>query len=101
MFLLDTRPIRTRLDWHHIEAAIDGRLNSCATPLRQVLPECTDDAIRSLGRSMRRTFFSALIDRTITPDEMRDELLSLVQGWRSRGTDDLPRAGISAVLGLG
>ena len=66
--------------WQHIEAGIDGRLNSCATPLRQVLPGHTDDEIRSLGRSLRRTFFSALIDRTVTPDEMRAELLSLIRG---------------------
>ena len=39
------------------------------------------DEIPSLGRSLRRTFFSALIDRTVTPDEMRDELLSLIRGW--------------------
>jgi hypothetical protein len=45
------------------------------------LPECTPEEIRSLGRSVRRTFFSALIDRTVTPDEMRHELLSLIQGW--------------------
>jgi AcrR family transcriptional regulator len=67
--------------WHHIEAAIDGRLNSCATPLRQVLPGCSDDEIRSLGRSLRRAFFSALIDHTVTPEEMRGELLSLIRGW--------------------
>jgi hypothetical protein len=46
--------------WQHIEAGIDGRLRSCARPLRQALPGCTDDEIRSLGRSLRRTFFSAL-----------------------------------------
>jgi AcrR family transcriptional regulator len=67
--------------WHHIEAGIDGRLKSCATPLRQVLPGCTDDEIRSLGRSLRRTFFSALIDRSVAPEEMRVELLSLIRGW--------------------
>jgi hypothetical protein len=49
--------------------------------LRQVLPGCTDDEIRSLGRSLRRTFVSALIGRAVTPDEMRDELLSLIRGW--------------------
>jgi AcrR family transcriptional regulator len=67
--------------WQHIEAGIDGRLRSCARPLRQALPGCTDDEIRSLGRSLRRTFFSALIDRTVTPEEMRDQMLSLIRGW--------------------
>jgi AcrR family transcriptional regulator len=87
--------------WHHIEAAIDGRLNSCATPLRQVLPGCPDDEIRSLGRSLRRTFFSALIDNTVTPDEMRGELLSLIRGWPSTARPDLPGDGRSPVLSLG
>jgi AcrR family transcriptional regulator len=66
--------------WQHIEASIDGRLSSCARPLRQALPGCTEDELRGLGRSLRRTFFSALIDRTVTPEEMRDELLSLIRG---------------------
>jgi hypothetical protein len=46
-----------------------------------VLPGCSDDEIRSLGRSLRRAFFSALIDHTVTPEEMRGELLSLIRGW--------------------
>jgi hypothetical protein len=49
--------------------------------LGHVLPECTPEEVRRLGRSLRRTFFSALIDRTVTPDELRHELLSLIQGW--------------------
>ena len=46
----------------------------CAPPMH---PE----EIHRLGRSVRRTFFSALIDRTVTPEEMRQELLSLIYGW--------------------
>jgi hypothetical protein len=52
--------------WQQIEAGIDGRLRSCARPLRRALPGCTEEEIRSLGRSLRRTFYSALIDRTVT-----------------------------------
>jgi AcrR family transcriptional regulator len=67
--------------WDHIQASIEAGLDSCTRPLAYALPECTPDEIRSLGRSVRRTFFSALIDRTVTPDEMRHELLSLIHGW--------------------
>jgi AcrR family transcriptional regulator len=67
--------------WDHIQASIEGGLGSCTRPLAYALPECTPEEIRSLGRSVRRTFFSALIDRTVTPEEMRHELLSLIQGW--------------------
>ena len=50
-------------------------------PLGYVLPQCNPDEIRRLGRSVRRTFFSARIDRTVTPEELRHQLLSLIQGW--------------------
>jgi len=67
--------------WEHIQASIEGGLESCTRPLTYVLPQCTPEQIHCLGRSVRRTFFSALIDRTVTPDELRHELLSLIQGW--------------------
>jgi AcrR family transcriptional regulator len=67
--------------WDHIQASIEGGLESCTRPLACALPECPPDEIRRLGRSVRRTFFSALVDRTVTPDEMRHELLSLIHGW--------------------
>src|SRR4029450_5183269 len=67
--------------WDHIQASIEGGLESCTRPLTYALPECTPEEIRRLGRSVRRTFFSTLIDRTVTPEEMRQELLSLIHGW--------------------
>jgi hypothetical protein len=67
--------------WDHIQASIEGGLDACTRPLGHALPGCTPEEIRRLGRSLRRTLFSALIDRTVTPDEMRHELLSLIQGW--------------------
>jgi AcrR family transcriptional regulator len=67
--------------WDHIQASIEGGLESCTRPLGHALPECTPDEIRGLGRSVRRTFFSALLDRTVTADELRQELLSLIFGW--------------------
>jgi hypothetical protein len=39
------------------------------------------EEIHRLGHSVRRTFFSALLDRTVTQEELRHELLSLIQGW--------------------
>jgi AcrR family transcriptional regulator len=67
--------------WDHIQASIEGGLESCTRPLGYALPECTPQEIHLLGRSVRRTFFSALLDRTVTPEELRQELLSLIQGW--------------------
>ena len=44
-------------------------------------PPVHPEEIHRLGRSVRRTFFSALLDRTATQEELRHELLSLIQGW--------------------
>jgi AcrR family transcriptional regulator len=65
----------------HIQTSIEGGLESCTRPLGYALPQCSPDKIRRLGRSVRRTFFSALIDRAVTPEELRHDLLSLIQGW--------------------
>jgi hypothetical protein len=67
--------------WDHIQASIEGGLDSCTRPLGYALPQCSPEEIGRLGRSVRRTVFSALIDRTVTPEELRQELLSLIQGW--------------------
>jgi hypothetical protein len=78
-------PGRLELDaevaWDHIQTSIEGGLESCTRPLGYALPQCSPDKIRRLGRSVRRTFFSALIDRAVTPEELRHDLLSLIQGW--------------------
>jgi AcrR family transcriptional regulator len=67
--------------WDHIQVSIEGGLDSCTRPLGYALPQCSPEEIGRLGRSVRRTVFSALIDRTVTPEELRQELLSLIQGW--------------------
>lgn len=74
--------------WDHIRASIEDRLDACTRPLRHALPECTEAEIRSLGRSLRRTFFSALLDRTVSREEMRDQLLSLIRGWPAREREE-------------
>ena len=44
-----------------------SRLESCTRPLAYALPECTPEEIHRLGRSVRRIFFSALVDLTDDP----------------------------------
>ncbi len=73
--------LNAEIAWDHIRAGIERGLDACARPLSLALPQCTPDEIDSLGRNLRRTFYSALIDRAVTPEEMRLEMLSLVHGW--------------------
>jgi hypothetical protein len=67
--------------WDHNRAGIERGLDACTQPLILALPTCTPDEIDSLGRSVRRTFYSALVDHTVTPEEMSRQMLSLVHGW--------------------
>jgi hypothetical protein len=67
--------------WEHIRVSIERGLDSCTRPLALALPQCTAEEIESLGRQVRRTFFSALIDTSVTPDELRRAFLSLIHGW--------------------
>jgi hypothetical protein len=70
---------------------------ACTRPLAHALPQCTPEEIHGLGRSVRRTFFSALIDRTVTPDELRQELLSLIQGWPATVGKQAPAEHLKAI----
>jgi hypothetical protein len=45
------------------------------------LPGCTLRRSAALAAACGAPFFSALIDRTVTPEELRQELLSLIHGW--------------------
>jgi hypothetical protein len=74
--LLPTRSQRLQqCPWDHIQASIEGGLESCTRPLAYALPQCTPEEIHRLDRSVPRTFFSALLDRTVTQEELRHELL--------------------------
>ena len=95
------RELDSDIAWEHIRVSIERGLDSCTRPLALALPQCTAEEIESLGRHVRRTFFSALIDTSVTPDELRRAFLSLIHGWplivgeRKRPADavgpDLPK----------
>lgn len=58
-----------------IEAAVDRGLEGFVGPLRAVFPDRDAAEIRGLGRAMRRMFIASLLDRSITPTQLRDELM--------------------------
>jgi len=76
-----TLDLDAEIAWDHIRAGIERGLDACTQPLILALPTCTPDEIDSLGRSVRRTFYSAFVDHTVTPEDMSRQMLSLVHGW--------------------
>jgi hypothetical protein len=68
---------------------IDGLLTSTALQfeagLRRGVPEASDREVHLLGRALRRSICAALLDKSITADEFRNELHTLVNGYLALG----------------
>ena len=96
-----TSPLRFEVAWDHIQASIEGGLESCTRPLAYALPQCTPEEIHRLDRSVPRTFFSALLDRTVTQEELRHELLSLIQGWPATVGKQAPAKHLKVITDAG
>ena len=67
--------------WERIENGIELGLEGFVAPIKTWMPSIDPDLLFALGRSLRRLLFAALLDRRIRPEELREELLSLMAGW--------------------
>ncbi|HEV8194851.1 MAG TPA: TetR/AcrR family transcriptional regulator [Ktedonobacterales bacterium] len=69
--------------WQVIEELLSGTALDFETHLRQAAPEVSDEELHRCGRSLRRSMCAALLDKSITAKEFRDELRMLVDGLSS------------------
>ncbi len=69
--------------WQVIEALLSATALDFETHLRQAAPEVGDEELHRCGRAIRRSICAALLDKSITADEFRDELRMLVDGLLS------------------
>lgn len=70
--------------WEVIETLLTGTEQAFEVNLQRQLPEASDQEIQRYGRSIRRALGAALLDKSISPDEFRDELRILFDGYVSR-----------------
>lgn len=70
--------------WEVIESLLTGTTWDFEVNLRRVVPEASDQELHLCGRAIRRTICAALLDKSITPAELHDELHMLVDGYTSR-----------------
>lgn len=70
--------------WEVIEALLTGTEQAFEINLRQLLLDASEQEVQRCGRAIRRAFCAALLDKSIGPDELRDELHILVNGHLSR-----------------
>jgi AcrR family transcriptional regulator len=70
--------------WEVIETLLTGTEQAFEVNLQRQLPEASDQEVQRYGRSIRRTLCAALLDKNISPDELRDELHILLDGYVGR-----------------
>jgi AcrR family transcriptional regulator len=66
--------------WRALENGVSRGLEAYVRVLGSVIPHATERDLEALGRAMRRSLFAAMLDPSVTPDELRDELRSLADG---------------------
>jgi AcrR family transcriptional regulator len=69
--------------WQVTEALLSATALDFETHLRQATPEVSDEELHRCGRALRRSMCAALLDRSITANEFRDELRMLIDGHLS------------------
>lgn len=70
--------------WGVIDTLLTNSVLDFEVHLRQLYPTASAQDLRRCGRAIRRATCAALLDKSITPDELRDELCLLVNGPVSR-----------------
>jgi len=66
--------------WPTIDRAMSLGLEDWARIARRVVPDAEERDLVALCRAVRRTMFGAMLDKTVTPAELREELRALIVG---------------------
>lgn len=70
--------------WEVMETLLTGTQQAFEDNLRRLFLDTNEEEVQQCGRAIRRTFCAALLDKRISPDELRDELRFIVNGYVSR-----------------
>lgn len=69
--------------WEVIETLLTGTEQAFEIHLQRLFPKVSDQEVQRWGRAIRRSICAALLDKSISPDELREELSILVGGYVS------------------
>ena len=70
--------------WEVIETLLTNTALDFEVNLRRAVPEVDDEELHRCGRAIRRAICAALLDKSTTPDELRDELRLLIEGHQAQ-----------------
>ncbi len=74
--------------WEVIETLLTSTALEFEEKLQRLFPAVDEQELHQWGRAIRRSICAALLDKSVSPDELRDELHMLVGGYMSRVTQD-------------
>lgn len=81
--------------WPVLDASMQNGLDNFMEALRRVAPGLDDSQTVSLARSIRRALLAGLFDQSMTADDIRTAIRTLVQAasatWRSQDPDEIGR----------
>jgi AcrR family transcriptional regulator len=67
--------------WGVIDTLLTNSAIDFEVHLRRLYPEVSEQDLQQWGRAIRRAICAALLDKSVPPDELRDELRTLVDGY--------------------
>jgi AcrR family transcriptional regulator len=70
--------------WEVIETVLTGTEQAFEAHLQRLFPEVSGQEVQRWGRAIRRMMCAAMLDKSISPEELRDELRILVDGYAGR-----------------
>ena len=72
--------------WSTLEYGINAGLDDLAETLDLIVPTSDVERVQILAQSLRRSLFAGYVDRTLSPYELRQELLATLAEYRSEGS---------------
>jgi AcrR family transcriptional regulator len=75
--------------WYVIDNLLTLTIDEYIVVLRRIFPETNEQELHRIGRGLRRSIAGSVLDKTITDDEINDELHALVEGYKKRAGQNL------------
>jgi AcrR family transcriptional regulator len=69
--------------WPALDGVIELGLAKFADALRVAVPDASELDVTRLARSVRHVFIAGMFDRSVTVDELREEIRAVIEGARS------------------
>lgn len=69
--------------WPTLDGVIELGLAKFADALRVAVPDASELDVTRLARSVRHVFIAGMFDRSMTADELREEMRAVIEGART------------------